>query len=82
MAATKLLRQFATRKVARRLSRSLPWIGGAIAIVTVVGAVRRKGFVGGTMHTALDAIPYVGAAKNLAEAVRGRDFIPDRFTLQ
>ena len=30
------------------------------------------------LDTALDAVPFVGAAKNLAEVVRGRDFIPDR----
>ncbi|HEX6164401.1 MAG TPA: hypothetical protein VFZ31_13615 [Vicinamibacterales bacterium] len=30
------------------------------------------------IHSGLDAIPFVGGAKNVAEAVRGRDFIPDR----
>ena len=78
MAATKLLRQYATRTATRRLTRAIPWIGGAIALVTLGSAIRRKGFVGGTVHTGLDFIPFVGTAKNLAEAVRGRDFIPDR----
>jgi hypothetical protein len=78
MAATKLLRQYATRTATRRLTRAIPWIGGAIALVTLGSAIRRKGFLGGTVHTGLDFIPFVGAAKNLAEAVRGRDFIPDR----
>jgi len=31
----------------------------------------------GSLNTALDAIPYVGGVKNLAEAARGRDFLPD-----
>jgi len=78
MAATKLLRQYATRTATRRLARAIPWIGGAIALVTLGSAIRRKGFLGGTVHTGLDFIPFVGTAKNLAEAVRGRDFIPDR----
>jgi hypothetical protein len=60
------------------MSRSIPWIGAAIAIVTVGSAIRRKGSVRGLIHSGLDAIPFVGGAKNVAEAVRGRDFIPDR----
>ena len=79
MAATQLLRQYATRKTMKRLNRALPWIGGAIALVALGSAIRRKGFVGGTLHTALDFVPFVGAAKNLAEAIRGRDFFPDRY---
>ena len=59
----------------RRLMRSMPWVGGAIALVTLGGAIRRKGFLGGTVDTALDFIPFVGAVKNIAEARRGRDFI-------
>jgi hypothetical protein len=64
--------------VTRRIARSLPWVGGAIALFTVGSAIRRKGLVGGTLHTALDFIPFVGGAKNMAEMVRGRDFFPDR----
>ena len=41
-------------------------------------ALRRKGVFRGTMDTALNFIPFVGGAKNVAEAVRGRDFFPDR----
>ena len=61
-----------------RLSRSIPWIGAAVAILAIGSAIRRKGFVGGTVDTALNAVPYVGGLKNLAEVVRGRDFIRDR----
>ena len=62
----------------RRMTRAVPWIGGAIALLTLGGAIRRKGWVGGTLHTALDFVPFVGMAKNLAEARRGRDYFPDR----
>ena len=34
--------------------------------------------LGSLADTALDFIPFVGGVKNAAEAVRGRDFIPDR----
>ena len=56
----------------------MPWIGAAVALATVAATVRRKGWVGGAMDTALNATPFVGALKNTAEAVRGRDFIRDR----
>ena len=62
----------------RRMTRAVPWIGGAIALLTLGGAIRRKGWVGGTLHTALDFVPFVGTAKNLAEVRRGRDFFPDK----
>ena len=62
----------------KRMMRTMPWIGGAIALLTLGGAIRRKGWLGGTAHTALDFIPFVGTAKNLVEGHRGRDFFPDR----
>jgi hypothetical protein len=62
----------------RRLARSMPWIGAAVAILTVGTAVRRKGVFGGSIDTALDAMPGVGAVKNAFEAIRGRDFIRDK----
>ena len=58
--------------------RAVPWLGGIVAIATVGAAIRRKGFIGGTVDTALDFIPYVSGLKNTAEVVRGRDFIRDR----
>ena len=62
----------------RRLVRAVPWLGGAVALVTIGSAIRRKGVVGGTLHTTLDFIPFVGGLKTLAELARGRDFFPDR----
>jgi hypothetical protein len=78
MAITRQLGQYAGRRMTRRLYRSMPWIGGIIALATLGSAIRRKGLLGGTMDTALDFIPFVGGAKNLAEIGRGRDFIRDK----
>ena len=78
MATSTKIRNYAGRKLARRLSRSIPYVGAAIALFTIGAAIRRKGVFGGAVHSGLDAIPFVGAAKNIAEVVRGRDFIPDR----
>ena len=78
MATTDRLVRWGGARLSRRVSRSVPWIGGAIALATVVSTMKRKGFFGGVMDTGLNAIPFVGAAKNTVELVRGRDFVPDR----
>jgi putative toxin of predicted polymorphic toxin system len=78
MAISRPLQQYASRRIARRLYRSMPWIGSLVAIATIGSVLRRKGVVRGTMDTALNFIPFVGGAKNVAEAMRGRDFFPDR----
>ena len=78
MAFTAPLQRYATRRLTRRLYRTMPWIGGALALISLGSAIRRKGLVGGTLNTALDFMPVVGGVKNLVEAQRGRDFIPDR----
>ena len=65
-------------RLSRRLSRTLPWIGTAVALLTVVSTMRRKGVVHGVLDTGLNAVPVVGAAKNVVELARGRDFFPDR----
>ena len=78
MANPRPLTNYAGRKIARRLGRSLPWIGAVIALATLGSAIRRKGLFRGALHSGLDAIPYVGGAKNVAELARGRDFFPDR----
>ena len=56
----------------------MPWLGGLFALVTIGRAIRRKGVIGGTIDSALDFTPFVGGAKNLVEAGRGRDFIRDK----
>jgi hypothetical protein len=78
MGVTKQIGQYARGRIIRRLSRSMPWIGGLVAIAAVGAAVRRKGLLGGTLDTALDAVPGIGAVKNAVEAIRGRDFIRDK----
>jgi hypothetical protein len=78
MANLHAVQRYAGRKLGKRLARSIPWIGAVIAVATVGSAIRRKGFVRGAINAGLDAIPFVGGAKNVAEAVRGRDFLPDR----
>jgi hypothetical protein len=70
--------QYGQRRLTRKLSRSVPWIGGLLALATVGAAVRRKGFLKGALDTALDFTPFVGGVKNLAEVARGRDFIRDK----
>jgi hypothetical protein len=78
MKLAKQASQYARGRVVRRLSRSMPWVGAIVALAAVGAAIRRKGLLGGTFDTALDATPVLGAAKNLAEAIRGRDFIKDK----
>ena len=79
---TKQVGQYARGRIIRRLTRSMPWIGGVVALVTVGTAMRRKGIVGGSVDTALDVIPGVGALKNAIEAMRGRDFIKDKTVIR
>jgi hypothetical protein len=80
MTMSTQLKQYATRRATRRLTRAIPWLGAAIALLTLGSAIRRKGVFGGTFDTALDFTPVVGTLKNLAEAGRGRDFIRDKAT--
>ena len=70
--------QFATRRVTRKLTRAVPWLGAVVVLMTVGSALRRKGWLGGALDTALDFTPVVGTLKNMAEVTRGRDFIRDR----
>ena len=70
--------RWGTARLSRRESRSIPILGAASAVATVVATVRRKGLISGTLDTGLNAIPGIGAAKNVIEMARGRDFFPDR----
>ncbi len=78
MATSEKVVRWGGARLSRRVSRSVPLIGTAIALATVAATMKRKGFFRGIMETGLNAIPFVGAAKNTVELVRGRDFIPDR----
>lgn len=70
--------QFASRRATRKLTRAIPWLGAVVALMTLGAAIRRKGWLGGALDTALDFTPVVGTMKNMAEVGRGRDFIRDR----
>ena len=78
MRLTYQLGRYTSRRLTRRLTRSLPWVGGVIVLFMAASAIRRKGVVGGSLHTTLDFIPFVGALKNMAEWARGRDLFPDK----
>jgi hypothetical protein len=78
MSMTTRATRYAQMRIARRIGRSLPWVGGALAILSLGAAIRQKGLFGGSIDTALNAVPFVGGLKNAAEVYRGRDFIRDR----
>jgi hypothetical protein len=79
MTITHRIANWGGARLSRRVSRSLPWIGAGIAVITVASTMRRKGVISGALDTGLNATPFVGAAKNLIEVFRGRDFFPDRY---
>jgi hypothetical protein len=78
MAMTHQFKQYVTRRATRKLTRAVPWFGAVIALITIGGAMKRKGFFRGALDTALDFTPVVGTLKNVAEVGRGRDFIRDK----
>ena len=75
---TRQLVQYGQRRIARKMLRSVPFLGSLVALATLGMAIRRKGMWRGTADTALDFIPYVGGVKNSAEILRGRDFLRDK----
>ena len=79
MAVTNRIARWGGARLSRRLGKSIPILGAAIAVATVAATMRRKGVIGGALDTAFNAVPFVGAAKNVTEVVRGRDFFPDRY---
>ena len=72
MSMTSQAAQYASRRVTRRLYRTIPWFGAVIALLTLGQAIRRKGLLRGSLDTALDFTPVVGSVKNMAEVGRGR----------
>ena len=66
-------------RLARRLIKPIPIVGSALAIGLAGYEVRRKGLLGGAVHTGLDALPVVGTAKGLIELFTG-DLIRDKET--
>ena len=78
MTIQKAVVQVAQRRAMRRLGRALPWVGIAFAVAGVAAAIRSKGFIRGSVDTALNAMPVIGSVKAAAEFIRGRDFIQPR----
>jgi hypothetical protein len=75
---SRQIREYATRRATRRLTRAVPYFGAVVALLTLGGAIRRKGWFAGALDVALDFTPVVGTLKNLAEIGRGHDFIRDK----
>lgn len=63
--------------VAKRVAKSIPYVGTAMAIGLVGYDIKRKGVVKGVLNSGIDAIPFVGTAKNVVEFFAG-DFFPDK----
>lgn len=64
-------------QVAKRVAKSIPPFGTVVAIGLVGLDIRNKGFVKGVVNSGIDAIPFVGLAKNAVELFTG-DLIPDK----
>jgi hypothetical protein len=63
--------------VAKRVAKSIPYVGTVMAIGLVGYDIKRKGTVNGVLNSGLDAIPFVGTAKNVLEFFTG-DLLPDK----
>jgi hypothetical protein len=64
--------------MSRRIGRSIPFIGTAIALATLGAANRQKGWLRGAVDTVLNAVPFVGSVKTAIEVTRGRDLLAAR----
>ena len=63
--------------VAKRIAKSIPYVGTVMAIGLVGYDIKRKGVVKGVINSGLDAIPFVGLGKNAIEYFTG-DLLPDK----
>ena len=64
-------------QVAKRAAKMLPFGGTVIAVGLVGHDIKKKGFVKGVVNSGIDAIPFVGFAKNAVELFTG-DFLSDK----
>jgi len=64
-------------QVVKRGAKMLPFGGTILAVGLVGNDIKNKGVVKGIVNSGLDAIPFVGLAKNAVELFTG-DFIPDK----
>jgi len=63
--------------LAKRVAKSIPYVGTAMAIGLVGYDIKRKGVVKGVLNASIDAIPFVGLGKNIVEFFTG-DLLPDK----
>ncbi len=63
--------------VAKRVAKSIPYVGTVVSIGMVGYDIKRKGVVKGVLNSGLDAIPFVGLGKNAIEFFTG-DLLPDK----
>lgn len=64
-------------ELAKRLIKPIPIIGSLLAIGLAGYAIKKKGFLRGSVHVGLDVTPVVGTAKNVVEIFTG-DLIADK----
>jgi hypothetical protein len=64
-------------QVAKRGAKMLPFGGAAVVLFLVGSDIRKKGVAKGLLNSGIDAIPFLGLAKNAVELFAG-DFIPDK----
>ena len=64
-------------QVVKRVAKSIPYVGTAFAIGLIGHDIRKKGLGKGILNSGIDAIPFVGLAKNAVELFTG-DLIPDK----
>ncbi len=64
-------------QIAKRVAKSVPYVGTVMAIGLVGYDIKRKGVVKGVLNAGLDAIPFVGMGKNVVEFFTG-DLLPDK----
>jgi hypothetical protein len=74
---TKKLAKAGGWKVAKRVAKSIPYVGTFVAIGFIGYDIKRKGVVKGVLNSGLDAIPFVGLGKNVVEFFTG-DLLPDK----
>lgn len=63
-------------QVVKRAAKMVPFGGTIIAVGLVGHDIKKKGLFRGVVNSGLDAIPFVGLAKNTVEIFTG-DFIRD-----
>ena len=64
-------------QVAKRIAKMVPFGGTVVAVVLVGSDIKNKGVGKGILNSGIDAIPFVGLAKNAVELFKG-DYIPDK----